>query len=212
MKNKILIAFFAIAALPVIGFSQIDITAHVGYNFGANVPIYSGELKVKGNTTYGINVDYNLGRDNAIQFAYATTISTITIRDYSNGPGYTENFSDVLENYFLIGGLRYFSDGKVQPYGAFNMGLAYYKTTNVVKQYQGYQDDMYRFAIGFGLGAKVMLTDKIGLDAHIRALAPIQWGGLGIGFGSGGASAGAYVGSSFISGDVGGGIIFRLGE
>ena len=57
-----------------------------------------------------------------------------------------------------------------------------------------------------------MFSEKIGLDVHIRALAPVTWGGIGVGVGTGGVSTGAYVGSSFISGDVGGGIVIRLGE
>lgn len=216
MKNKLLTALCAIALFPFAGFSQIDIIPTYGYNFGANVPIYGGELKIKGNSTFGVNVDYNLDRDNAIQFSYTTTISTMTIRDY-NYPGVggssTQDFSDVLENYFLLGGVRYFSDGPIQPYGNFNVGMAYYKITDVTDYYAQYeQQDMYRFAIGFGLGAKIMFSEKVGLDLHVRALAPIQWGGIGIGVGTGGASAGAYAGSTFISGDVGGGLIIRLGE
>ncbi len=215
MINKLLVALTGILLIPALGFSQIDITPHVGYNFGARVPIYGGEVKVKGNTTYGINIDYNLDRDNAIQFTYSTTISTVKINDYYYPGGGISNgtFSDVLENYFLLGGLRYFSDGPVQPYGNFNVGLAYYKFSNISDYYLQYgQSDMTRFAIGFGLGAKIMMSDRIGIDLHIRALAPIQWGGVGIGVGTGGASAGVYAGSSFISGDVGGGLVIRLGE
>lgn len=214
MKTKFFSIFSVLTLISFLGLSQIDVTPTVGYNFGAKVPIYGGEIKVKGNTTYGLNLDYNLDRDNAIQFMYSTTISTVTIRDYYGpGAGATEHFSDVLENYFLLGGVRYFSDGPIQPYGNFNLGVAYYKFTNINDYYaQIGQSDFTRFAIGFGLGAKVMFTEKIGLDLHIRALAPIQWGGLGIGVGTGGANAGVYAGSSFLSGDVGGGLIIRLGE
>ena len=123
------------------------------------------------------------------------------------------NFLMFSQNYFLLGGVRYLSDGQIQPYGSFNIGLAYYNITNVDDYYQQYsQQDMVRFAFGFGLGAKVMITDKIGIDLHVRALAPITWGGVGVGVGSGGTSAGVYAGSSFLSGDVGGGLIIRLGE
>ncbi len=214
MINKLLTALTGVLLIPALGFSQIDLIPHVGYNFGAKVPIYGGEIKVKGNTTYGINLDYNLDRDNAIQFSYSTTVSTTTIRDYY-GPsgGATEHFADVLENYFLLGGVRYFSDGPIQPYGNFNIGAAYYKFTNMNDYYaQIGQTDFTRFAIGFGLGAKIMMSERIGIDVHIRGLAPIQWGGVGIGVGTGGAGAGVYAGSSFLSGDVGGGLIFRLGE
>ena len=215
MKKQLLLAVIGLIMIPSLGYSQIDIMPFIGYNFGANVPIYGGEMKVRGSTTYGINLDFNLDQESAIQFSYSITKSEIKIRDYYH-PDYNNleiNFSDVSENYFLLGGVRYFGGDKVQPYGTMNLGMAYYKFTNVDSYYMNYeQSDMFRFAVGFGLGAKVMLTEKIGIDMHVRALAPIQWGGIGIGVGSGGVSTGAYAGSSFISGDVGGGLIIRLGE
>ena len=57
-----------------------------------------------------------------------------------------------------------------------------------------------------------MFSDHIGLDMHIRALAPISYGGVGIGIGTGGISSGVYAGSTFISGDVGAGLVIRLGN
>lgn len=215
MINKLLLAFTGILLIPALGFSQIDITPHIGYNFGANVPIYGGEIKVRGNTTYGLNLDYNLDSFTAVQFTYSTTDSRVTINDYYYPGGALSNgkFADVLENYFLLGGVRYLNDGNIQPYVNLNVGLAYYKFTDIDDYYQQYgQTDMTRFAVGFGLGAKMMFSERIGIDVHIRALAPMQFGGIGIGVGTGGASAGAYAGSTFISGDVGGGLIFRLGD
>ena len=215
MKKQIFLAVFAVISLPFIGFSQIDIMPFIGYNFGANVPIYGGEMKVKGNTTYGINLDLNIDSETAIQFSYSTTKSTVTIRDYYHPvyPSTSIDFSDVLENYFLLGGVRYFGEGMVRPYGSMSLGMAYYKFTDIESHYQQLgQNDMFRFAIGFGLGAKIMLTEMIGIDMHVRALAPIQWGGIGVGIGTGGVSTGAYVGSSFISGDIGGGLIIQLGN
>lgn len=214
MKNRLLIAVIAIMALPTIGFSQIDIVPWGGYNFGARVGVYGGELRMKGAGTYGINLDYFVDPETAIQFSYSFAESTISINDYYYpGGGITNgNFSNVSENYFLLGGVRYFAQDQLQPYGSFSLGASYYKFTNLDPYYSQADQDFLRFAIGFGLGLKVMLSERIGIDMHIRALAPITWGGIGVGVGTGGASAGAYVGSSFISGDVGGGLVIRLGE
>lgn len=214
MKNKLLIAAFAMMAFPTIGFSQLDIVPWGGYNFGARVNVYGGEIKMKGAATYGINLDYNIDPETAIQFSYSNTQSTMTITDYYYPGGGSSNayFSDVSENYFLLGGVRYFAQDKLQPYGSFNVGASYYSFTNIDDYYYQTSANWTRFAIGFGLGLKVMLSERIGIDMHIRALAPITWGGVGMTIGSGGAGAGAYVGSSFISGDVGGGLVIRLGE
>ena len=49
MINKLLFTLTGIFLIPIMSFAQLDVTPTIGYNFGANVPIYGGELKVKGN-------------------------------------------------------------------------------------------------------------------------------------------------------------------
>lgn len=216
MKKQLLLAIIALAITPFMAFSQmtIDITPTYAYNFGAKISGYSGGIKVKGAESFGIKIDAMREDGSGIQFSYTNTQSYLNVQDYSHPfyPGVETKFSDVSENYYLLGGIRTFGEGMVQPYGTFSLGAAYYKFTNVDAYYQLAQSDALRFAIGFGLGAKLMFSERIGLDMHIRALAPISYGGIGIGIGTGGASAGVYAGSTFISGDVGGGIIIRLGE
>lgn len=215
MKNRIITFAIALFAIPYMGYSQFDVIPTAGYNFGAKVGFYGGELRMKGAGTYGIKADYHIDPSMAVQFMYTNTQSSVTITDYYYPGGGLINapFSNVSENYFFLGGLRYLNDGPISAYGHFNAGLAYYNFTEMDEYYVKYlNSDAYRFSFSFGLGAKAMISDRIGIDLHVKALVPVQWGGLGFGVGTGGASAGAYVGSTFISGDVGGGLIIRLGE
>jgi hypothetical protein len=194
-------------------FSQIDFKPFVGYNFGASTSYYPGEIKIKGDFTYGGELDFYMDDYTSVQLGYTHAVGQLRLTDYSVGIGNTA-YGNVNQNYFLISGMRYFMSGNVQPYGKFGMGMAYYRLVDIDSQsnYKPIDDDAYRFAIEFGLGVKVMINDRIGIDAHVRALAPISYGGVGIGVGTGGASAGVYGGSTFISGDVGGGLVFRLGN
>ena len=71
MKNKLLIALLAIVISPIFGYAQFRTSCHLqGTILEREMPIYGGELKIQGAETYGINIDYNLDRDNAIQFSY----------------------------------------------------------------------------------------------------------------------------------------------
>lgn len=210
MKNKLLIAILVVAMAPLTLFSQIDITPTYGYNFGAQTNSPYTSIKIKGASTYGVNVDFHVDSETAVQFIYTYTSSRVTINDYYN-PG-SSDFSNISENYYLLGGVRYFGRDNIQPYGSFNIGAAYYNLTNIDTYYSLNSSDALRFAIGFGLGLKFMFTERIGLDLHVRCLAPLTFGGVGVGIGTGGASAGVYAGSNFISGDVGGGLVIRLGN
>ena len=215
MKNKILIAILAVGIAPFAAFSQVDITPTYGYNFGAKISGYSGGLKMKGAETFGIKIDMIREDGSGLQFAYTYASSYVNITDYSHPgfPGIETKFADVTENYYLLGGIKTLETGGIlEPYGTFSLGAAYYNFTNVDSYYYLAQSDALRFALGFGLGAKIMFSEHIGLDVHIRALAPISYGGIGIGIGTGGVSGGVYAGSSFISGDVGGGLVIRLGN
>ena len=213
--KKVILAILIAAISPTVAFSQVDITPTYGYNFGAKISGYSGGMKVKGAETYGIKIDAIREDGTGIQFSYTYTSSYVNITDYSHPgfPGMETKFADVSENYYLLGGIRTIeTGGAVEPYGTFSVGAAYYNFTNLDSYYYLSQTDALRFAIGFGLGAKIMFSEHIGLDIHIRALAPISYGGVGIGIGTGGVSSGVYAGSTFVSGDVGGGLIIRLGN
>ena len=58
MNNKRIVAVIAILCTPVLVFSQVDLKPFVGYNFGASTSYYPGEIKVKGDFTYGAELDF----------------------------------------------------------------------------------------------------------------------------------------------------------
>lgn len=212
MKRHVLLLALAVV-FGTTAFAQLDISGGAGYNFGAKVPVYGGEIKMKGNTTYGGELEYRVGDEMGIRFSYWNANANVIVRDYYNGSGSYEPFADVSTNYFLLNGVRYFGYDQFQPYALAGVGMAYYNFSNWAPDYNNnLKNDYYRFALGFGLGAKVWLSDVVGLNVQVRALAPIQWGGVGIGIGTGGVSSGVYAGSSFLSGDVNGGLVIRLGE
>ena len=73
------------------------------------------------------------------------------------------------------------------------------------------RSNLTKFTVGLKGGLKFFISDRIGLFARARLLLPVQWAGGGVWFG-GGSGVSLNVGSSIVTGDVGGGIIISLGS
>ena len=65
-----------------------------------------------------------------------------------------------------------------------------------------------RFAFSFKGGVNIMFSDRVGLNLQGNLYVPVVWGGLYIGTGGAGVSAG----STTIMGGFSGGLVFLLGD
>ncbi len=198
MKKHILFIFMI---LGVAAFGQTDISVYGGYQFGAKSYGYNGTLRLKGAANYGVIAEFGIAPDLMVHVQWMGSATQATLE----GPLFDYASTDVNVNYYQIGIIRPFPvNEKVEAFGNFTLGA-----TQFAMQEQIYNDE-WRFSITAGLGAKIWLSDKVGLRLQARLLAPINWGGLGFFCGSGGCNTGVNAGSSFISGDVSGGLVFRL--
>lgn len=186
--------------ISTISFAQIDLSAVGGYQFGAKSYTSNGTLRLKSSGNYGAMLEIGLSPNAMLQLSYigAQTYATL---DRS----FTTIKEDVGVNYYQIGVLRPLPvNDKVQVYGNFTMGATQFNI-----QDDAYQDE-WRFSVTLGLGTKIWLSDVVGIRLHARMLAPINWAGLGFFCGTGGCGISVNAGSTFISGDVGGGLVIRL--
>jgi hypothetical protein len=191
-------------------FSQLNISPYAGWNFGMKARVYEGDIRVKNNTTFGVDLDYLMDGTSGIQLTYRFTSTDVTLYPWGEP---TRKYSDVDLHYIMLGGIRHLMDGPVMPYGVFNIGILYADFKNGEQPNLYTYDDVVRLAFGFGLGLKVMFNERIGLNTAVRALVPVQWGGLSLGCSTGGGcGTGVSTGSSIISGDVTGGIVVVLGD
>jgi len=140
-------------------------------------------------------------------YTYMGTYGTI-----ERGGGIPQNLGDVDVHYYQIGGVRETPVGdNVDAFGTLSFGGTTFSPKNDI--YESNSGERYSlnnktyFSVGVGGGVKLWLSDVIGIRLQARMLMPVTWGGFY--FGTGGS--GATVGSAIISGDVGGGLVFKIG-
>ena len=109
-----------------------------------------------------------------------------------------------------LGVLKEFKTEVVRPFalGSFGAAWANLKDDGV--------NDIWRFSIALGGGAKFILSNRIGLRLQGRLLIPMYFygGGFYLGIGGGGPNGGVSLSSTsrVIQGDFSAGVIVRLGK
>ena len=201
----------ALLLTPIFLNAQVEIAPSVGYMFGGRLNYYQGELKIKDNINYGVSVivpDINWGTD--LEINYTRMDSRSTIQPYNNFPGYDYKEFDLSVNYIQVGAIKTFSDDDVfKPFGSFSLG------TTIFSPKTDYSN-VWRFSITLGLGAKIAISERVGVILRGRLMIPMVFAGVGgyYGIGSGGSNGGLYVNSysSIVQGDFSGGLYFSLGK
>lgn len=195
------LTLFILMIIGFTSFAQMDVSVYGGYQFGSKAYGYNGTLRLKSNANYGVIAEFGVAPDLMVQLQWMGSATEATLE----GPFYDYVRTDVNVNYYQIGMIRPFPvNEKVEAFGNFTLGA-----TQFAMQNQLYNDE-WRFSITAGLGTKIWLSDVVGIRLQARLLAPINWGGLGFFCGTGGCGSSVSAGSSFISGDVSGGLVFRL--
>ncbi len=72
--------------------------------------------------------------------------------------------------------------------------------------------DAFRFAATIGGGAKILLSDKLGIRLQARLGLPMEMNGLYFGAGTGGVSSGVGFRIPMVQFDLSAGVILRLGN
>ncbi len=214
MKNykKFLIA--AITFLLVIPFEssaqgKFEITPFAGYMFGGRIRFYEGDLRVEDNVNYGVALSTAVRPDVKIEFSWSQMQSSASFKPIYGYDDLKRSF-DVNVNYFQVGGIWEMDKGKLRPYGLFSLGATWFDAKDSTIE------DDWRFSVALGGGAKIWLSDRIGIRLQGRFLIPMYFSGAGIfcGIGTGGSGCGVSVGtgSTILQGDLTAGLIFAFGK
>lgn len=201
---------FLILFFPVVAFSQVEIVPSVGYMFGGGVTFYEGRLKVSDGMNYGLSVIVpNVKYATDLEISYSRLDSKAKFTAYQFG--YSDEEVNLSTNYFQVGVLKSLGGtDQIKPFGSFSMGATVFSPK--VSDYS----DTWRFSITLGLGAKLMITDRVGIMVRGRLMMPMNFGGVGgyYGVGSGGSGGGLYVDSyaALIQGDFSAGLILSFGK
>jgi hypothetical protein len=137
----------------------------------------AGDLDIKSSDYWGVAVDINVHPFAQLELLYTRQDSDLTFKPIL---GSTEDVGGAAVEYYQIGGLKGVREGRVLPYGLFTLGATrfVYKDADI--------DDIWKFSVILGLGAKVYLNERIGL--RVQGALPFTFvnGGVGLGFGTGG--------------------------
>ena len=210
LKNLLIVSLLLCSSLFVQA-QNIEVSPIVGYQFGMKAKsIYRpstnqfGDLRIVPDMNYGAALGVKLPLKGVrLEFMWTRQDSEITYKPYNSFE--TENLGDIAVEYFMLSGWKELEMDQLGPFAGFTIG-----GVNFAPQAVGSQQ-AFKMAVGLGGGIKYFFTENVGIRAQVRMLVPVEWFGLGFTIGTGGSGAGATVSSTIISGDVGGGLVFRFG-
>lgn len=189
---------------------QVEVTPLFGYQMGASVNTIDGKLRYKPGASYQLGLSFDVIDVTEIELSYNFSKSYLTFDNwYSNPDWLTGNRIDANYHFYqlnIIKGIRY---GAIKPYGLISLGAAHMVFTDK-SQFDGNGSDVWRFAFNLGLGAKIFVTERIGLRIQGKINAPVSGVGFGVGCGGGGCGSGVSTTSFFVQGEVQGGLVVVL--
>jgi opacity protein-like surface antigen len=186
---------------------KVEIAPTYGYQFNGSINFVEGKMNLHDAANFGAIVSVNVRPEMFAEFSYSRSNTDADYTEYATNDEYHYNLSI---DYFQLGVLKEFKTEMVRPFVIGSLGAAWanMKDSGV--------DDIWRFSIALGGGAKFILTDRIGIRLQGRLLIPMYFygGGFYMGIGGGGPSSGVSLSSTsrVIQGDLSVGVIIRLGE
>lgn len=179
---------------------QFELTAQTGISLGALVSTVYDQIRLDPGQWVGGALDFYLRRDIMLEVSYYYRTGTITER---SGTPWTPGRSGVIgnqeTNYLQAGTIKTFRRDAIAPFLGGNVGLGWFSS-----DITGSSTSVFFTVSGVG-GAKIYLTDHIGLRLQGRLLMPIFWGNIGFYCGGGGCGAGAG-GTGTVEGELSGGV------
>lgn len=171
-------------------------------SLNATYQLQSGKFDIASNPAFGFAVDVGVRPGTELEFFYLRQDSELTFKGGSFQG--TENIFDMATSYYHVGAMQGFPRGKVTPFTGLTLGA-----TSLDPQGVAGLDTEWKFSVGFNAGAKIYLSERIGLRLNGRLLASFLDAGAGLWLGTGGVSVGL-TGNALWQWDLGGGLIIRL--
>lgn len=215
MKKIIIKSAFILALVllldPVSTFAQgkFELTPFAGYQFGGKLRMYEGDIKLQDGMNYGLMLDIEVAKDTKLELFWSQMDSYAEFKPFYNYEYLQVDPVDMNIGYIQIGTVREINMDNIRPFGSFTLGTTYFKPQNQTTT--NYSDD-WQFSVTLGGGAKIWLSDRIGIRLQGRLMLPMFWGGAGFSFGTGGSGFTVGAGTSMVQGDFTGGLIIALGD
>lgn len=179
---------------------KIELTPLVGWALNGSINFVQGDIKFNDAMNYGAALAVNTGYGTFAEIIYTTTSTDANYRSYYN---FDSKRFDLDIHYIQIGGIKEFKVDRIRPFGTIGIGASGFVPKN-----QPLLESWWSFAMNFGVGAKINISEHIGIRLQARMLMPLYFAGVGIFCGSGGCGGGLTASSNIIQGDFMGGLIF----
>jgi len=189
------------------GVHRFEITPYGGYSWTFARDFYYGptlgRLDVSDSGIWGIALDINTPYQpgSQIELLYSRQDSELEF-DTANLVGTGRNTADLSVEYLHIGGLYGQRRGQVFPFGVLTLGGTRYASKDL-------GEDIWKFSIIFGFGAKVYANERFGLRIQGRFPFSVFSGGGSVGCGSGGCYT-SVGGTGLAQFDVGAGVMLLM--
>ncbi len=208
MKKKLsliglLFILFALLIPNTLIAQRFEVSPFTGFMLGGRVNYYNGYLKFEDGQDWGVILDVNVSYEQQIELSYSRLNTSVVQHSYTN----VEKIIDKMTiDYIQLGSLYQFdiNHDAFIPFFAGTLGA-----TVFTAQDGGYAQTT-TFSITLGGGVKIFPTEHFGIRLQARLLLPMQWGGMGIGCGTGGCGGGVYTSTTIAQGDFTAGIIIKL--
>ncbi len=201
MKNILIVIAFSMVLTEIVYAQKVEITPQYGYQVGAKYNYYGGYVKLKGSDQYGLTFGINATDEITVEFMWAQQNSKVSVQDFQFYPRETE-LTDVVVNHYQIGAVHMFGYSEARPFVGLSAGWSTFDPDMNI--YNG----TTTFTLGVSGGLKYFFTDRIGIRIQSQLLMPVSWGGVYVGGGGTGVTAGG----SILQLNFSGGLIIGLGN
>ena len=205
MKKLFLITYFLIATSTIFA-QSIEITPTAGYTFSGNIKGSYGTLDLNNASLYGAKLDVEIADFSYFELSVRRNDPTLAFR--TNSSDYVDHETTTGTAHYMIGFLREFKDGKIKPFGVISVGTSRYWEKGDSNERRWF------FSTEFGAGAKMFISDYVGVRLQASVTTPwvFSGGGMYWGIGGGGTGGGAAMtfGIPIAHWDLSGGIIIKL--
>jgi hypothetical protein len=181
---------------------KFELTGHYGYVWTASRTVVFedrvGDLDVANSEMWGVQLDIVLRPDAALTLLYNRQDSDLTFKEGAT----KETVGPISVEYLQIGGQGGTRQGNWMPFTQVTLGGTRYSDLELA-------DDIWKFSLTFGIGAKYFISERIALRAQGRLPYTFFGGGVGFGFGTGGGYVTAG-GTGYLQADLSGGLTLLL--
>jgi hypothetical protein len=162
----------------------------------------NGDFDIKNNPAYGIALDVEVRPGTQVELFYERQESEMEFIPVTFGSP-TQTLGDITTSYYHIGAIQGFKRGKVMPFTGGTLGATSLDPS------QANVATKWVFSFAFHAGAKIYLSERIGLRLNGRLFASFLDASAGLYFGSNGGGM-AIGGSALWQWALGGGLFISL--